>query len=198
MLYEVITDLDPAEVAELEAFSAELTAGIIAIGIPECPGGIMARNEAWRRSESGWTEALEHWLATPTPENILKGSMFFDLRTLYGDSGLERAIKARLAQHLRRDAAFLMHTAANALRFAPPLGWFGRIRAEKHGEQRGGLDVKKAGIFAITEGVKVLALEAGILDGGTRERLQALVAAGVLGADAAEDIGAAFDSYNFV
>jgi len=186
-------DLDPAEVAELAAFSAELTAGLIAIGVPACPGGIMARNEAWRRSESGWTEALEHWLVTPTPENILKGSMFFDLRTLCGSPGLERTLKARLAEHLRRDTAFLMHAAANVLRFKPPLGWFGRIRAEQHGELGGCLDVKKAGIFAITEGVKVLALESGILDGGTRERMQALVAAGVLEGGAAEDLGAAFD-----
>jgi len=185
-------DCDPAEVEALAAFSAELTAGLIAIGIPECPGGIMARNEAWRRSCAGWTEVLEQWLTVPTPENVLNGSMFFDLRTLYGSAELERSLKAHLAEHLRRDDAFLMHTAANVLRFAPPLGWFGRIRAEK-GAQSGAVDVKKAGIFAITEGVKVLALEAGILDGGTRERLQGLVSAGVFDADFAEDLGAAFD-----
>jgi len=182
-------DLGPAEVERLAAFSAELTASLIAIGVPECPGGIMARNEAWRRSCSGWREVLDHWLATPTAENILKGSMFFDLRTLYGAADLERDLKAHLAEHLRRDTAFLMRTALNVLRFAPPLGWFGRIRTEKGGA----LDVKKAGVFAITEGVKVLALEAGILDGGTRERLQGLVAAGALDVGSANDLGAAFD-----
>ena len=31
---------------------------------------------------------------------------------------------------------------------------------------------KKAGIFAITEGVKVLSMEAGHMDGGTRERIE--------------------------
>jgi len=186
-------DLEPDGVAELAEFSGELTAGLIAIGIPECPGGIMVCNEAWRRSCTGWTAVLDQWLATPTPENILKGSMFFDLRTLYGPADLERSLKAHLTDHLQRDAAFLMRTAANVLRFAPPIGWFGRFRVEKGGDHSGAIDVKKAGIFAITEGVKVLALEAGILDGGTRERLQGLVAAGVIDDESAEDLGAAFD-----
>jgi CBS domain-containing protein len=119
--------------------------------------------------------------------------MFFDIRTLHGDPSLERAIKEHLREHLKQDNIFLVRTAANVLRFDPPLGWFGRIKTEKKGQHRGELDVKKAGIFAITEGIKVLALEAGILDGGTRERLQGLVAAQVLGREQAEDLEASFD-----
>lgn len=186
-------DLTPAETGRIEAFARELIDHLIAIGVPECPGGIMAKNEAWRRSLSGWTGVVDHWLSTPSSENILNGSMFFDLRTLHGDPTLERTLKEHVAGHLRRDAAFLMRMALNVLRFPPPLGWFGRIRTEKKGEHRGLLDVKKAGIFAVTEGVKALALEAGILDGGTRERMRDLVEAEVLTAAGAEDLGAAFD-----
>lgn len=188
-------DLTAAEVQRLEAFSRELIDALIAVGVPECPGGIMARNEAWRRSLAGWTEVLDHWFANATSENILNVSMFSDLRTIYGDLSLEQALKARVAGRLRRDPAFLMRMAGNVLRFAPPLGWFGRIKVEKKGEQRGLLDVKKAGIFAITEGVKVLALEAGAMDGGTRERMHLLVAARVLDREQAEDLEA---SYNFL
>jgi hypothetical protein len=128
----------------------------------------MARNEAWRRSLSGWTEVLDIWFGSATSENILNVSMFSDLRTLYGDPSLEQTLKEHLGGRLRRDPAFLMRMAANVLRFEPPLGWFGRIRVERKGEYRGQLDVKKAGIFAITEGVKTLALEAGAMAGGTR------------------------------
>ncbi|HEY7746351.1 MAG TPA: putative nucleotidyltransferase substrate binding domain-containing protein [Desulfuromonadales bacterium] len=186
-------DLTDAEVQRLEAFSRELIDSLIAIGVPACPGGIMARNEAWRRSVSGWTGVLDQWFASATSENILNVSMFSDLRTLYGDPSLEQTLKEHLAGRLHRDPAFLMRMAANVLRFAPPLGWFGRIKVERKGEHRGLLDVKKAGIFAITEGVKALALEAGTMDGGTRDRMQRLVAAKVLDRQQVEDLEASFN-----
>jgi CBS domain-containing protein len=186
-------DLSAPELAQLEAFSHALIDALVDIGVPPCPGGIMARNEFWRRSLAQWSQVVESWLSTPTPQNILNGSMFFDLRTLYGDPGLEQALKASLTEHLNKDAVFLAHTGANVLRFSPPLGWFGGIKTEGHGEHRGKLDIKKAGIFAVTEGIKVLAFEAGILSGGTRERLQGLAAAQVLDPEQAQDLEASFD-----
>jgi CBS domain-containing protein len=188
-------ELSPAERGRLEEFSRELIDSLIAIGVPPCPGGIMAKNPVWQRSLGGWTEILNQWFGNAVSENILKGSMFFDLRTLYGDPSLEAALKAHVAERLHRDATFLVRTAANVLRFPPPLGWFGRIKVERKGAQDGLLEVKKAGIFAITEGVKVLALESGILYGGTRERLRDLVTASVLSPEAADDLEA---SYNFL
>jgi CBS domain-containing protein len=191
-------DLSAAELTQLEAFSHALIEALIGIGVPPCPGGIMARNTFWRRSLTEWAQVVDDWLSTPTPQNILNGSMFFDLRTLYGDRGFERALKASVSDHLNQDAVFLAHTGANVLRFQPPLGWLGGIKTERHGEQRGKLEIKKAGIFAITEGIKVLALEAGILEGGTRERLQGLVAAQVLETAQAQDLEASFDFLVFL
>ncbi len=187
-------DLSADAVAQIEAFSCELTDGLIAIGIPPCPGGIMAKNPEWRRSVNAWNEAIDQWLGTPTPENILSGSMLFDLRTLCGDSSLEQELKAHISGRLRFEPMFLRYAAANVLRFKTPIGWFGKLLAEKEGEHRGELDVKKAGIFAITEGVKVLALEAGVVGGGTYERLEALVDAGVFNRARADDLEACFNT----
>ncbi len=78
-------DLSVDEVAKIEAFSVVLIDALIEIGVPACPGGIMAKNAFWRRSFSEWEEILKRWLTNPLPENILNGSMFFDLRTIYGD-----------------------------------------------------------------------------------------------------------------
>jgi len=181
-------DLAADELHLIERFANDLIDALIATGVPPCPGGIMAKNAVWRRSLEGWSEALDHWLANPTPDNILTGSMFFDLRTIYGDASLEQALKEHVVRRLQIEPMFLRYAAANVLRFKTPLDWFGRIKVEKKGERAGLLDVKKAGIFTITEGVKVLALEAGILDGGTRERLAALVAAGKMTNKQAEDL----------
>ena len=188
-------DLSAAEVARIEAFSKAMIDALIEIGVPACPGGIMAKNDFWRRSFSDWSETLNEWLANPLPEHILNGSMFFDARTVYGDASLVRELKNLMTEFLRHDRMFLTRMAANVLRFSPPLGMFGGIKAERGEEHRGELEVKKAGIFAITEGIKALAMESGALNGGTRERIQALVANGTLRKKLADDIEA---SYNFL
>ncbi len=188
-------DLTTDEIAEVKAFSEQLIDSLIEIGVPPCPGGIMAKNEFWRRSFTEWGEVLMGWLTSPLPDNILRGSMFFDLRTVYGDTGLERGLKERLAKHFSQEKMFLTRSAANILRFKPPLGLFGGIKVEHGEEHRGQLDVKKAGIFAITEGVKALAMESGVMDGGTRDRLSALADKGVFNRKMAENLEA---SYNFL
>ncbi|MDT8441965.1 MAG: putative nucleotidyltransferase substrate binding domain-containing protein [Desulfuromonadales bacterium] len=188
-------DLAADELRRLEVFSEVLIDSLIEIGVPPCPGGIMAKNREWRRSDSEWRDILARWLSSPTPEHIMSGSMFFDLRTLYGDPRFENGIKEMLAGHFAREKAFLVHSAANASNFRPPLGLFGRIKTARNEQRRGQLDIKKAGIFAVTEGVKALALEASIMDGGTRERLQELVEAGVVKQSFGDDLEA---SYNFL
>ena len=40
---------------------------------------------------------LGTWLTNPLPEHILNGSMFFDLRTIYGDPSLEKGLREMLA-----------------------------------------------------------------------------------------------------
>ncbi|MBW6511070.1 MAG: CBS domain-containing protein [Desulfuromonadaceae bacterium] len=188
-------DLTPEEVDQVKLFSHALIDALIDIGVPACPGGIMAKNDLWRRSHAAWNAILQKWLEMPTPENILTGSMFFDLRTVYGDRGFEREIKAWLATHFSKDKRFLMHAAANAVRFRTPVGLFGRIKVEREGEHRGKIDIKKTGIFTVTEGVKALALEAGVMEGGTIERIQGLVKASVFKQSVADDLEA---SYNFL
>jgi len=188
-------DLPAAEIEKIEAFSEQLIDALIEIGVPPCPGGIMAKNAFWRRSFSAWKDTLTGWLSNPLPENILNGSMFFDLRTIFGDPGLEKGLKEMLADHFSREKMFLTHSAANVNRFRPPVGLFGGIKVEHSDQHRGQIDVKKAGLFAITEGVKALAMEAGIMTGGTRERIVALLEKGVLRRKMAEDLEA---SYNFL
>lgn len=191
-------DLTVDEIAEVKAFSEQLISSLIEIGVPPCPGGIMAKNEFWRRSFTEWKEILNYWLTSPLPENILNGSMFFDLRTVYGDVSLEQGLREQLAKHFSKDKMFLTHTAANVLRFRPPLGLFGGIKVEHDDEHRGQLDIKKAGIFAITEGIKALAMESGIMVTGTRDRGLALYEKGVVNRKLAENLDETYDFLVFL
>jgi CBS domain-containing protein len=184
-------DLTAGDVQQLEKFSTILIDSLIAIGVPFCPGGIMAKNEPWRRSLSQWRIVLEGWFSIPTPENIMNVSMFSDLRMLSGDPSLELELKKYVTGRLQGNDLYLGHMTANLLRFAVPLGWFGKIKTEK-GEHAGRVDLKKAGIFAITEGVKILALANGIQETGTTQRIEQLTKREVLAQKEADDLIASF------
>jgi CBS domain-containing protein len=95
---------------------------------------------------------------------------------------------------VQRDKLFLMRMVENTLRFAPPIGWFGKHQGrEATGEHSGMLEIKKAGIFAISEGVKALAIQAGQLQGSTHQRLEALIRDKVVNKKMAATIAESFD-----
>ncbi len=185
--------LPAGKIKRIEEFSAALIDALIAIGVPPCPGGIMARNAQWRRSEGEWREQVNAWMMTPTPENILACSTFIDLRTVFGNPRFEQALKAEIYDRSAANNLFLLRMVENGLRFTPPLGWFGKIKAEGSGEHEGELEIKKAGIFAITDGVKALAIEGRLLDGSTSQRIDALLTKQTLSARDAENLAENFE-----
>lgn len=176
----------------LARFSDELIEMLITIGMPRCPGGIMANSELWRRSESEWSDCLTAWIASPVPDNILNYSMFSDQRTITGDLSYERRLKQRVARLAGENRIFLAHMAKNIMRFPVPLGFMGTIKTDKAGECTGKIDVKKAALFALTEGIKLLALDMGITDGGTLEKLAKVGDSGIMTRDELLDIETAF------
>lgn len=184
-------DLTPHELRRMEEFSQALIERVIAIGVPPCPGGIMANNPLWRHSLSEWCNVLDDWFSVPTPDNIMRTGMMADVRALQGDRMLEKGLKDHIVCRLRANELFLGHMTANMLRFSVPLGWFGRIKTD-NGEHKGEVDLKKAGIFAITEGVKILSLSHGVTVTGTAERIRHLFELKVLNQQEADDLTATF------
>lgn len=185
-------DLPPPELEALERFCCRIVGVLQEIGVPPCPGNTMASNPAWRKSLSEWSGLVEHWISVPTPEHIVNFGMFQDLRTIHGEPEFERRIKDRIRDAVAHNSLFLPRVAKNILRYPPPLGLFGRLRVEKSGEHRGAIDLKKAGIFGITEGVSLLALEAGILGGGTWEKIEALARKKLISGDLLAEVDESF------
>lgn len=181
-----------AELKEIEDFSRELIKSLIAIGVPECPGGIMASNDFWRRSLSDWKHIVNVWIESPKSENILNFGMLSDMRGLCGDCHLEQELRNFILEKAQNNSIFMARMAQNVVNFSQPLGWFGRIKVERKGAHAGKIDLKKAGLFTLTEGVKTLALSVGIFGGSTLEKLSQLKARGVLDKGQAADIEAAF------
>ncbi|KAF0220396.1 MAG: hypothetical protein FD174_1297 [Geobacteraceae bacterium] len=187
-----IDDLSPEKLRDVERFAARLVDALEEIGIPRCPGNIMASTPQWRHSLTEWKQLLDQWITVPTPEHMLNFGMFQDLRSLHGDETLGIQLRDHIRDAVQRHAFFFPNMAGHVVRFPPPFTMFGRIRVEPGGEHKGKVDLKKTGIFAITGGASLLALEAGIIGGSTWEKLELLGKRGVLESGDLETIVEAF------
>ena len=185
-------DLGPDQQAQLERFALRIVEALESLGVPLCPGNTMASNPQWRHTLSEWKQLIEQWISVPKPEHMVNFGMFQDLRAIHGDPAFARQLHDHILAMVRRNEMFLHFVGRNILRFPPPLGMFGRFRVEKKGEHKGKIDLKKAGIFAITEGASLLALEVGVVDGTTWDKLELLGKRGVLSAIDLETVEESF------
>jgi len=106
---------------------------------------------------------------------------------------LARRLRAELTQRFSGSALLLKLMAREAVRFSPPLGLFRGLSLKRDEQGRGSLDVKRGGVFPITQGIKTLALERGLSDTGTLPRLAGLAQAGALDPALAGGLGEALN-----
>jgi CBS domain-containing protein len=190
MVYD--DDISDKELQECALFAERLVDALEFVGIPRCPGNTMASNPQWRHSLTEWRQLLDRWISVPNGENMVNFGMFQDFRTIHGDDSLEKELHTFIYETTQRDMIFFPHVAKNIVRFPAPLGMFGRIKVDRRGASRGKVDLKKAGIFAITEGASLLALENNVDSGTTWDKLEKLGQMGVLSKKSGETISNAF------
>lgn len=189
----VLRDGAAASPAEVASACARLTAALRDFGYPDCPGGIMVSNPAWRHTSTDFAATVRRWLLRPDPEGLMALAIFVDAHPVAGDASLLAAVRAQLDALVAADDALLARFAAAIDAFPDAAGGWWRLLATPH--DRPALDLKKSGIFPIVHGVRSLALRERIAATGTVERLRELVAAGRLGADFATDLE---DSLHFL
>ena len=147
---------------------------LLEIGFPECPGKVMASNPDWVKSLDEWKYTLEDWFTRPAGDTVLKASIFLDFRPVYGSGELSSELRSFVNGLSKNYRNFLVAMVQKVLEVEPPINIFHRFVLEKSGEHRGELDLKKGGIFPITQGARVLALEKGLDETNTVKRLQLL------------------------
>ncbi len=167
----LLTDQDNALVyaepsTDAAAYFAQLAqrvvAGLQQAGFPPCAGGYMATN--WCKPLVEWQEIFADWLRTPDPQALMEAGIFFDFRRVAGALSLEPLEELMAAAHKR--PLFIGHLVRAAQQFAPPLGFFQRIRS-----QGGLVDLKMGGIAPIVGIARAGALAAGSRERSTVERL---------------------------
>ncbi len=191
-------DATPRHAAYFSTLAREVVAGLAECGYHRCPGEIMATNPRWRVPLSQWQSEFTTWITEPVPDAVLRASIFFDMRPVYG----EPRLFIKLRRHIRRltpDARrFLAHLAKRAADNEPPIGFFRGFVVEKAGEHARALDIKRGGIGSVVDIARVYALSLGTRSVSTHERLADAAAAGVLSAERAQDLRDAFEFISYV
>ncbi len=145
-----------------------------------CPGNIMAGNARWCLALEEWRSRFADWIDSGSPEALLHGSIFFDLRALTGTLDLAHELRAWLVQRAAKNRRFLHQMAANALRNRPALNLIQRFAKDDDGT----VDLKLHGAGPFIDAARILSLAAGIDEVRTEARLRG--AGARLGIPAAE------------
>jgi CBS domain-containing protein len=188
----VAAGIEPIGEAAVTAFSEAFIAMITAIGFPPCPNRVMIDNPQWRLPLSEWMQRADDVVRQPDGPGILMLSLLADARPVFGDAPLCDALAAHLRRRVADSPVTLGYMAREALRFPSPLGFFNTLAVERSGPDKGGLDIKKGGIFAVVQGLRTMALERLVTVTGTVERLSALAELGIMTASWAGKLAQAY------
>jgi CBS domain-containing protein len=172
LLYADAPGLDPLA-ERYFARLAERTIGILVdLGYPRCPADAMASNPRWRRPLAAWCGYFAEWIRDPTPENLLHASVFLDFRAVEGETRLADGLRDEIRTQVTSWRSFPRHLAKVAVSQGSPLGLFGRFLLRRENGVRG-LDVKLSGMLPLVNVLRAYAIELGLGETNTIERLEA-------------------------
>lgn len=155
-------------------FSEFVRDALIKCGFPACTGNYMASNPKWRQPLTVWKSYFSSWIDTPKPEAILASVILFDFRPLHGDFSLAESLKKHLLESLKGQDMFLLQMAKMAVNVRPPLSFFKTFVVEKTGEHKNQLNLKFKCLAPLINIVRLFALEKGISETSTVDRIRAL------------------------
>lgn len=151
-----------------------VTKGLNECGFSYCRGNIMASNPDLCKSSTEWKESYQKWILSGSPEAILKCSIFFDFRCIYGNATLLEDLEEFIEKKIDENPNLLRFMALNAISNSPPLGFFRNFLLEKSGKHKHEFNLKIRGITPLVDSARVLALKYKIRDKSTTVRFQKL------------------------
>ncbi len=181
----------PVDEQALNRFRNEFSGALAEFGFPPCPGHVMVNNPLWSRRLDEYVGDFSQWTTAPDDESAMNVAIFYDATAVAGDSSLLARAKKALTEKVAGERVFLGRFAKSIEAFEPPIGLFNTLKtSEGEGDA---LDLKKGGIFPIVHGVRSLAIEQGLEETNTFDRLAKLAELGLLKADFARDLARALD-----
>ena len=163
-------DMSADEQQAFIAMAARVNQDLDACGYPLCKGGIMASNPECALTLSQWRDRFHAWTHHASPQDLLKASVFFDMRALAGESAWPQQLLDQALAWAQSQRRFMTLLAQNHLQFKVPLDWLGGLQAEGEGEEAQ-IDLKLHGTALAVDAARILCLGSGVRALSTRERL---------------------------
>ncbi len=196
ILFEPPAGMDPdAARAVLMPIAERINLALAQCGFPLCTGGIMAMNADCCLSAEEWRARFGRWIDQGTPEHLLKASIYFDFRTIWGPKEPASELREWLIERAASNSRFRKQMAANALQNTPPLGFFRDFRLSGKGAESNTLDLKLNGVAPFIDAARILALAHRVPATNTVERLTDVARTGGLDAG---DVAAWIDAYDYI
>ncbi len=177
ILFEARDDTEAAAFrALLLPVAQEINQRLALCGFTLCRGNIMAGNPELCLSRAEWARRFAGFIRDATPEHLLGSSIYFDLRSVWGDDSGCARLRQGILDQVAGNKLFQRMLAETALRLRPPVGRFREFVLVRRGADRvATLDLKAEGLTPFVEGARLLALANGIDASNTMERLRQLV-----------------------
>lgn len=154
-----------------EVFAKKINDGLLACGFPLCTGGVMAKKRKWRRSLQEWILEVERWVRETDSEEIRDFTIFIDYRPIFGDFSLAKRLRESTTPTVVKGKILHLLLMKDTIRFRVPINPFGMITTS--GKEHS-INLKKAAIMQIINGVRIFAIRNGIQEENTIKRLNIL------------------------
>lgn len=158
-----------------EALGIEMCRTLDEVGVPLCQGGVMASNRTWRMSVADWKATIDGWLRRSRPEDLLNVDIFFDSVPVHGDIRLGETVWNYAYDKSQRSSEFIILMTEMARQRTPAFTLFGNIRID----EKGRIDLKKAGLLPIFTCARVLAIRHDVRAHATPDRLNGIAEKGI-------------------
>ena len=176
-----------ADVNAYKPYMDKIIEILIDFGYPPCEGNIMVSNPFWCKHVSEYIKETNRWIEAPDMQNYMDLAIFFDSFAVAGDKTLLIELKDHLFERLHDQDVFLAYFAKATLAFDTP-SKIANFMTKIHE-----IDIKKAGVFPIVQGIRSLALRERIRETTTVKRIKILELRNILTHEMSHELLEAFD-----
>ncbi|BAK72517.1 MULTISPECIES: DUF294 nucleotidyltransferase-like domain-containing protein [Arcobacter] len=181
---------DDVNVEQYRPYMEQITKHLIDFGYPPCEGNIMVSNPFWCKTVSEYKKETIRWIEAPDMQNYMDLAIFFDSFAVAGDKELLINLKDNLFNKLHDKDVFMAYFARATLAFDTPTT-ISNFMTKTHF-----IDIKKAAVFPIVQGIRSLALRERIRETTTVKRIKILEEKKILEKSKAAELIEAFDVVN--
>lgn len=168
----------PAEEMEAQAYFQRFSALAVetleqmGVALATCEGA--PYTQVWCQSFRSWENTFSGWIRQADPSSVESSLNFFDFRPLHGESRLADDLRETIRIHLHGSKGFIQTMASTIGKTAPPINEKQEFVVNRSGKYAGHFDLEKNGMKPLVDIIRHLALEHGLRETSSMERLQSL------------------------